>query len=46
MIQSKLRGVITTKPIKGTGYHLDILIAGNNDFSMFSFVCNIKIILL
>ncbi|CAF2937828.1 unnamed protein product [Rotaria sp. Silwood2] len=28
MIQSKLKCVHTTKPIKGTGYHLDILIAG------------------
>ncbi|CAM4764302.1 unnamed protein product [Rotaria magnacalcarata] len=28
MIQSKLKCVNTTKSIKGTGYHLDILIAG------------------
>ncbi|CAF4085564.1 unnamed protein product [Rotaria sordida] len=28
MIQTKLKCVYTTKPIKGTGYHLDILIAG------------------
>ncbi len=28
MIQSKLKCVHSTKVIKGTGYHLDIMIAG------------------
>jgi hypothetical protein len=28
MIQTKLKCVKSTKVIKGTGYHLDILIAG------------------
>lgn len=38
MIQSKLKCVHSTKVIKGTGYHLDILIAGMNiilNFSLF-----------
>jgi len=30
MIQSKLKNVQSIKVIKGTGYHLDILIAGSS----------------
>ena len=38
MIQSKLKCVYATKTIKGTGYHLDILIAGKE----FCFLCHMK----
>ncbi len=43
MIQSKLKCVHSTKIIKGTGYHLDILIAGiklilNNQFLQFIYL--------
>lgn len=34
MIQSKLKCVHTNKTIKGTGYHLDILIAGREIFAI------------
>jgi hypothetical protein len=37
MIQSKLKCVHSTKVIKGTGYHLDILIAGTENNPFFSF---------
>ena len=37
MIQTKLKCVHSTKVIKGTGYHLDILIAGTENFR-FSFI--------
>ena len=37
MIQSKLRCVHSSKVIKGTGYHLDILIAGKRRFSYWNF---------
>jgi hypothetical protein len=45
MIQSKLRCVHSTKVIKGTGYHLDILIAGmKNDFFIHLFLFSSSLI--
>ncbi len=38
MIQSKLKCVYSTKVIKGTGYHLDILIAGITNFQCYFFL--------